>query len=289
MKTLIFLSWIFFSQNIWAQYTTNDFNVIYKKAMDSLEFYAPEDILLVFDIDNTLLKMTQNLGSDQWFNWQYYSCLKGKQPSFCVADSMQKLLQIQEYLFALAPMLPSQPEMPKLIQKLQARGMKVIALTSRGPEFRSSTERELNNNGYRFHNSSMHPGFPGTFIPYTIKNYKSYGLNKYDVRVAKLKSGGRAISFMNGVMMTAGLNKGIMLKTLLHKTKYQPKLILFADDHSKHTIRMQRIISPIAGTQVLSYRYSKMDPVVEAFNSGNKQKVIRQYKTLSRALSKVFP
>ena len=32
----------------------------------------PEHVLLVLDIDNTLLAMNQDLGSDQWFEWQRY-------------------------------------------------------------------------------------------------------------------------------------------------------------------------------------------------------------------------
>ena len=29
-----------------------------------------DDLLIVLDIDNTVMKMNKNFGSDQWFNWQ---------------------------------------------------------------------------------------------------------------------------------------------------------------------------------------------------------------------------
>ena len=34
--------------------------------------FGPEHVLLVLDIDNTLLAMNNDLGSDQWFEWQKY-------------------------------------------------------------------------------------------------------------------------------------------------------------------------------------------------------------------------
>lgn len=272
----------------YAQHTTNDFNLIYNKAIKALETYDAEDVLLVLDIDNTLLKMNQQLGSDQWFNWQYDNCLKGTPQYFCVGKTMSELLDVQEKLFALSKMEASQEDFPKLISDLQSKGFKIIALTSRGPEYRNSTERELNRNGYNFIKSSIGQGHAGLYQPYLIAHFKNFGLNKYDLRVAKLKSDARKVSYMNGIMMTSGLNKGIMLKTLLHKTNSKPKLVLFVDDHSKHTIRMQRILSPMRNTQLMTFRYSRIDPMVERFNSGSKKQVIKNYNLLSKTLLKVF-
>jgi hypothetical protein len=73
--------------------------------------------------------------------------------------------------------------------------------------------------------------------------------------------------------MTAGLNKGIMLKTLLNKTKSSFKAIVFADDHIKHTKRMHQIMGQVKGVELVTYRYSKIDSEVKAFNKSDKRRV----------------
>ena len=50
--------------------TTDDFNDIAVEAIRLAKTHHPENVLLVFDIDNTLLAMEQDLGSSQWYRWQ---------------------------------------------------------------------------------------------------------------------------------------------------------------------------------------------------------------------------
>jgi hypothetical protein len=45
------------------------------------------DTLVVFDIDNTLLKMTKPLGGDAWYTWQE-NILKGGATEFSVAQDI---------------------------------------------------------------------------------------------------------------------------------------------------------------------------------------------------------
>ena len=49
-------------------------------------------------------------------------------------------------------MRPTQPDAAQLVQRLQDDGLNVIALTSRGPDFRLATFRELRRNGSVQHN-----------------------------------------------------------------------------------------------------------------------------------------
>jgi hypothetical protein len=94
----------------------------------------------------------------------------------------------------------------------------------------------------------------------------------------------RPVSYMNGVFMTAGLNKGIMLKTLLYKTKSKFKAIIFADDHIKHTKRMQQILGD--DVDLTTYRYSKIDPQVEAFKNLISQMPLMHGMTLNLQLQR---
>ena len=70
----------------------------------------PEETLIVFDIDNTLLKMKKDLGSDAWFNWQnrLWSAPSPDSDS-AVADNIDDLLNIQRLLYDVGKMEPPEP------------------------------------------------------------------------------------------------------------------------------------------------------------------------------------
>jgi hypothetical protein len=87
---------------------------------------------LVTDVDDTLLRADQYLGSHAWFAWQ--ADLLGQDPASraLVAGSFDGLLAAQALIHALGRMRPPQPELPTLLEDLQNRGIRVIALTSRG-------------------------------------------------------------------------------------------------------------------------------------------------------------
>ena len=61
-----------------------------------VEQYGPEHVLLVVDIDNTLLAMNQPLGSDQWFEWQDGLLKRQPHSSLLVAKSFEGLLEGQD-------------------------------------------------------------------------------------------------------------------------------------------------------------------------------------------------
>lgn len=255
---------------------TDSFRTIEKKVLAQGKKYGIKNVLAVFDIDNTVLAMAQNFGSDQWFGWQYDNCIGKKQtPDFCISNDFSKLLDVQGQIFALSNMHPTEQATVSVIKNLQKKGFKVILLTSRGPDFRNSTEKALANNGLRFVRSAIGPkkGYAGTYTPYSLKNFKNFGLTKNDLQKMGNKPP-RPVSYMNGIFMTSGLNKGIMLKTLLAKTNSNFKAIIFADDHLRHTKRMQSIMGAVKGVDVTTYRYSKIDSEVKAFKASDKKEVI---------------
>ena len=54
-------------------YSTADFSRVVDKSRELVEKYSKENVLVVIDIDNTLLAMNQDLGSDQWYNCLLYT------------------------------------------------------------------------------------------------------------------------------------------------------------------------------------------------------------------------
>ena len=88
--------------------------------------------------------------------------------------------------------------------------------------------------------------------------------------------------------MTSGMNKGIMLKAILHKTKTNFKAIVFADDHLKHSKRMQAVMGSKKGIELVTYRYSQIDPMVNAFKASDKKAVINAYNLYKKTLQSIF-
>lgn len=291
MKQLLLLFVVLSSFNLFAgeANSTNSVKEIEKKVLEMGKKYGVKNVLVVFDIDNTLMAMPQNFGSDQWFGWQSSNCMKKKAPEYCVTNSFDDLLDVQGQIFSVSNMIPSEKETPSVVKNLQKKGYKFILLTSRGPVFRNATERALKMNGFRFNESAIGPkgGYPSTFTPYTIKGFKKYGLTKSDMEKMGNKSP-RPVSYMNGVFMTSGLNKGIMLKTILHKTNSKFKAIIFADDHEKHTKRMQQILGNTKGLDLTTYRYGAIDKTVKAFHAGDKKESIKAWNEFSKMKKSIF-
>lgn len=288
MKNLILLSLITLNLVHAIEIETNTYADIKAKVVEKVKKYGAKNTLLVLDIDNTTLQMSQNFGSDQWWNWQSENCIGAeKAPDFCVTTKFSELLDIQGQIFALSNMKPTEISTVATIKSIQDMGVKVILLTSRGPDFRNATERALQINGLDFSKSAIgsSAGFGSTYIPYTLKNHQRYGLTKKEMKLSGNKKA-RPVSYMNGVFMTAGLNKGVMLKTLLKKTKSKFKAIVFADDHKKHTIRMEQILAD--DVDLTSFRYGAIDPIVNAFKKSDKSDAKNAWNDFKSATSKVF-
>lgn len=268
---------------------TDSFDVVEQRVLQEVKEHGKKNVLVVFDIDNTILTMPQDLGSDQWFNWQYESCIKDtKQKPECVTYDMNSLIEIQGQLFAISNMVTPEPTTAKVVKRLQDLGLNVILLTSRGLEFRYSTERVLKMNNMWFASSAIGPmeGFAAPYLPYQLNKLAYYGLNQKDKETARLGNP-RPVTYHNGIYMTAGQNKGIMLKTLLHKTGTKFKSIVFVDDHLKHTTRMQEILGK-GKLDLVTFRYSKMDPQVNKFNQSDKKHVVKGWNVLREATTTVL-
>ena len=85
--------------------------------------------------------MNQDLGSDQWFNWQESLLEEDKNHADLVAPDFPGLLEVQGILFALSSMHPPQPDLPEMVEGLSEQGVTIVVLTSRGKEFRNASQR----------------------------------------------------------------------------------------------------------------------------------------------------
>lgn len=254
------------SSQVWAKGTfdVKDFKEPVAMTLKLAKKHGPKKVIAVFDIDNTLLAMKQDFGSDQWFGWQS-GLIKNQKLEMAVDKSFQSLLDINEKIFAVSTMRLTQKDIPSLIQKLQKQGITVIALTSRSPNLRNSTERELRRNKVDLTKTTIGTGIPAAFIPTGHK---------------------RLVSFMNGVYMTSGQHKGKMLKYLMDHFKKTYSGVVFVDDHKKHTKAVFKTFGK--DTDVNVYRYGKEDPLVERFKAADKKAVTKTLRRFQKFLKEEF-
>lgn len=267
---------------------TADFAEVGAAVVQYAHQHDPARILLVLDIDNTLLAMNTPLGSDQWFEWQRYLLENEPKSKFLVADSFAGLLEAQGLLYSISHMHPPQPNLPALVRRVQQLGIRTLVLTSRGPEFRSATEREFKQNHYDFSKTALPvhniPG--GEYLPYDPKDPEVDGLTKEELKQYHLNSP-RPISYENGILMTAGQHKGAMLLTILHDAQEDIDAIVYDDDNQRHVANVYAAVLA-RGKEITAFHYTREDANVKKFQYGSKEDVSRRWKQLSNVLEEVL-
>jgi hypothetical protein len=244
---------------------TTDIGVFAQDAISTARKVGLDQTLVVFDIDNTLLAMEQGLGADQWYEWQKE--LANEDP--CHTQAVSDRLAIQGSLFFASAMRPTQPDAAALLRSIQDAGITVIALTSRGVDFRLSTFRELRRNGFDFRRNAIGPeeGWDETFIP---------------------DHGTRPARYEDGVFLTTGQHKGAMLNDLLDKSNTPlPSAILMLDDKQSNLDAVVETFSAL-GVPVRAWRYSGEDENVTNFSPDAAYEMLEEVLPAMRTIQDVF-
>jgi len=182
--------------------------------------YARDDLLVVFDLDNTLLAMRTPLGSDQWYDWQRVL----ESANSCDPQLVADRLAAQGALFHVGAMRPTQTDVAEQIRGLQSDGFATMIVTARGHDFRLPTFRELRRNGLNFRDSTIGPvgGIDNSYTPPDAK---------------------RPVRFEDGVYMLAGQDKGKMLLALFDRLMLdRPAAVVFVDDKAKNVEAMYQAL-----------------------------------------------
>ena len=249
--------------------------------------HGPENVLLVFDIDSTLLAMNQDLGSDPWFKWQ--ESLPEDSPQR-VASDFAGLLRVQGLLYAIAGMKPTETDLPERLSAWQRQGFQTMALTARGYDYRDATRRELIRNGFKF---SPNPSFPPSelgepFYPYRPATVSALGLPTLTAQKLSQRSP-RLVTFAEGVFMSAGQDKGVMLRRVLSQSRQNVAAIVFVDDGDNNVVNMRNAFSSTS-IDLHLFDYTGLDTDTEAFLTSptRQESVTRQWNTLKNTISGIF-
>jgi Protein of unknown function (DUF2608) len=260
--------------------TTADLKDVAEVVDHYVKQYGAEHVLLIADVDNTMLAMDQPLGSDQWFTWQQDLLTKDPGSPYLVAHDFPGLLKAQGLMYELGRMHPPQRDAPAVIRRLQDQGIFTLVLTSRGDEFRDATERELSRNGFDFNRSALSvkdvPG--GVFLPYDLEHPAAAGFTPDEVTAFQLGTP-RPVSYAGGIYMTAGQNKGAMFLVLLPHVLPEVKAVVYVDDSQKN---VDRVYQAATGRHLEAtvFRYHREDANVRAFQCGGKWECVRHWRCI---------
>jgi hypothetical protein len=196
-----------------------------------------QDTLFIFDLDNTLLRPCQTLGSDEWVE---YSLKKKKEEGLPSDEVKRSVIETWAAVQILTKMRLIEQDAPKVIEKLQEMGFPVMILTSRGEEVIRATRLQLLSAAIDMGKS------PVCKTNFYLKEFPQVG-------------------FFDGVLYAFGRNKGEVLTSFLHQIGFKPKRILFVDDKKSCLDAVARVEQE--GIEFLGLRYNRADPIVRSFDA----------------------
>jgi len=203
-----------------------------------------ENTLIIFDIDDTLLEAVNFVGSGKWYNWQ-----RGR----VVHDPMGKLVSInkkQQFhcmfrtlgtLFEVGSTKLTQNNTVEIFDQL--KNFDLMILTARTAKYRVATERELVKNAISLASEQLS----------SVKNGLDFQFND-GKRTAR-------VTYDKGIVMSSGLNKGLVLKTVLEQANKSYQHIYFIDDSAKNIKQMKEEWQDKESIMKI-FHYTKVDKTV---------------------------
>jgi len=251
-----------------------DYKAVDKAIHEKILQYGAQDVLVVMDIDNTILTSDTDLGSDIWYRWQRGK-LEIKPREDQLLDSQCLFGEAISLLYELGTMSLTDSLLPGLISNWQNEHVTVFALTSRSPQCRPATERELLRYGIDLSFTSLRTP-DGQEVLFT-------------------RDSDTNLSYLNGIFMTAGGHKGDKLAEILERSGRSFKSIIVVDDYDINITNFKERASSYRAGDISLFYYTKIE--TERLKQNNNviltpkqaKKMDRDWDKLIRRLNKIFP
>jgi hypothetical protein len=189
--------------------STDELQLITELSIDLANTYGGDQVLVVLGLEDTLL------------------VTKGDTQASCDGTSEQ--------------VRPTQDDAATQVQRMQAAGLRVIAMTSRGADCLKPTLQELDSNGFNFQASAW-PMAEGSAV-----DSKTH--------------------YENGVFFTSNQAEGPALRSLVESSgQPQPMLIVVADSRQKYLNSVMQSFSTSA-IKVHTWRYERENTQIASENA----------------------
>lgn len=200
--------------------------------------YVDQDTVVVFDVNNTLMRTSQMLGSEEWAEDEIRALMKEK--GWTKNEATDSLVPRWHRILRASRVVAVEPEGPELIRELQRRNLRVMACTARYVEMAYPTLDALRS--IEVDLSKSWPALPLVDLP-TLYSSK----------------------FIEGCLF-AGLHndKGQCLLLFLKGLSPVPKKVVFVDDKKKNVEEMGRVVEE-AGLTYVGIRYGFLDDLKSCY------------------------
>lgn len=195
--------------------------------------------LVVFDIDNTLLKATQQLGSVAWGD-DIAKNLENKRISKREAQEVVSVLwrTVQPHIKVQAV----DPHTQSIIRKIQSQNIPIMCLTARKPQEAEYTRSQLQSIGIDLSSTRLTPAFEQFFHLTSDTLYDE------------------------GILFATPLNKkSQVFISFLEKTKINLKRVIFVDDKMEHVKDVKEALNHLK-IECIGIRFGGADEDVRQFN-----------------------
>ena len=220
--------------------------VLETKNISDVLKYVDKDSIVVFDIDNTLTKVSPDIEP-----WVHHKTAELQKKGLEFREALQFVLAMYFLLTEFTKLVPIGGS-PEVVGKLQKQGLPVIALTNRSiPVAKRTIERLQKNN-----------------IDLT-KNT----LSEKDLDISGKFKG----LYSKGIIFTGGNDKGKMLFVFFKKIGYNPKKIVFINDRPRNVKSVQKAAKE-HNVDFVGMRITFMDQAKKDFNMKKAEEIIHQMK-----------
>lgn len=189
-----------------------------------------QNVLVIFDYDNTLVEAKDGFGGDEWFCAMLDQCMNN---GMSFKQSLDYVLPLYSTIQQSIWMEPVQKSAPQLVAFLQSIGIATMVLSSRS-----------------------HP-----IIERTIEQLERAGMNFVHTAPSKetltIDMGDRAF-YRNGVLFSERIDKGKLLITFFEMINYKPEKVIFINDKMKHLKKVEAALQE-ANIPFVGIRYSRLD------------------------------
>lgn len=227
MKTL-FLAFLLISSSAFAKIS----ELASYKDLDLSQI--DQNTLVIFDIDNTLLRQDSMIGTHQWGDYiRERGIRRGLTPQAASELQHKSFGDLQPYVHVV----PVEAGIPEMLKSLKDRQIPHFALTARGPVLRKTTLRQI-----RILKHDFSQSFP----------------EQKDLSVL-------GDHLEAGVIFSGSVSKGELLKRILNNSVKPVKKIIFIDDRKYNLDSVETSLAD-SGIELVSLRYGGADQFVRDFN-----------------------
>jgi hypothetical protein len=192
--------------------------------------------LIIFDIDNTLLRPSQMLGSDEWFR---YYLQKREAEMQDREEAFNEAVELLHGVYSATKVQPIDPCTSEVVRLLQDQGSMVMALTSRDPAVANLTIRHLSSLGMNMQTTApSSETFTLIDAPHAL--------------------------FSKGILFTRGKSKKNALTCFFKQLGWKPQRIVFIDDRRTYLEEMKSYEEE--GIEFVGLRFNGADAYVNSLD-----------------------